>query len=133
MCDSAPDSEAILYRFNRLIQELLHGSVKRNCFHRWEIDLLLDIDECNLARARRRETLRRYQRAVQRQLLNGAARPLRLSEYLASRKARRKPDGNRTATGSPSADSSASAVGRLDALSYPESKRPSSPKSIRRS
>lgn len=100
MRDSVPDPEAVLHRFNRLIQELLQGTIKRNCFHPWEIELLLDIDECNLRPARRRETLRRYQRAAERQLLNGDVRPLRLSEYLASRRTRGRKRDSVAPTGS---------------------------------
>ena len=80
----------VLYRFNRLVQELLRGSIKRNCFRPWEIEILLDIEASNLGNSKRRETLRRYQRAVQRQFDNGATMPMKLSEYLANRGARRK-------------------------------------------
>ena len=84
------DGEAVLHRFNRLIRELLQGAMKRNTFRPWEIEILLDIDTCDLNGSNRRETLRRYQRAVQRQMENGARAPMRLSEYLANRANRRK-------------------------------------------
>jgi hypothetical protein len=90
MSDAAPDNEAVLYRFNKLIQELLRGSINRNCFRPWEIELLLDIDNCNLRESGRRETLRRYQRAVQGQIENGATRPQKLSEYLQGRRSARR-------------------------------------------
>jgi len=90
MVDSTTESEVILYRFNRLIQELLRGVIKRNCFRPWEIELLLDIESCDLRNSRRREILRRYQRAVGRELENGSTRPMKLSEYLARRKRRKK-------------------------------------------
>jgi hypothetical protein len=89
MYESAPDSDAILAQFNRLIQELLRGNMHRNTFRPWEIELLLDIESCNLRDASRREMLRRYQRAVQRQMEKGADRPLKMSEYLESVKAKR--------------------------------------------
>ena len=76
------DSEAVLAQFNKLIQELLRGSMNRNCFRPWEIELLLDIETCNLRDANKREILRRYQKAVQRQMEKGAPRAIRLSEYL---------------------------------------------------
>ena len=82
MHDTLPDSDAVLNQFNRLIQELLRGNMARNTFRPWEIDLLLDIEFCNLRDAARRETLRRYQRAVQRHMEKGARLPLKLSEYL---------------------------------------------------
>ncbi|HXP83358.1 MAG TPA: hypothetical protein VN841_01480 [Bryobacteraceae bacterium] len=91
MHDSAPDSEAVLAQFNRLIQELLRGNMHRNTFRPWEIELLLDIEACNLRDSSRREMLRRYQRAVQRQMEKGAKSPLRMSEYLESVRAKRQP------------------------------------------
>ena len=89
MHDSLPDSEAILAQFNRLIQELLRGDMHRNTFRPWEVELLLDIESCNLRDTSRREMLRRYQRAVQRHMEKGARLPLKLSEYLDSVKAKR--------------------------------------------
>src|SRR5271169_4991314 len=90
MHDSLPDSEAILAQFNRLIQELLRGNMHRNTFRPWEVDLLLDIESCNLRDTSRREMLRRYQRAVQRHMEKGARLPLKMSEYLESVKAKRQ-------------------------------------------
>jgi hypothetical protein len=87
--DSLPDSETVLAQFNRLIQELLRGNMHRNTFRPWEIELLLDIEACNLRDSSRRETLRRYQRAVQRHMDKGARLPLKLSEYLEAVKAKR--------------------------------------------
>jgi hypothetical protein len=89
MHEGLPDSEALLAQFNRLIQELLRGNLRRNTFRPWEIELLLDIEACNLREGSKRETLRRYQRAVQRDIEKGGTRPLKLSEYLLSVKAKR--------------------------------------------
>ena len=89
MYDSLPDSDAILAQFNRLIQELLRGNMHRNTFRPWEIELLLDIESCSLREAHKRDTLRRYQKAVQRHMEKGAKQPLKLSEYLAAVKAKR--------------------------------------------
>jgi len=89
MHDSLPDADAVLAQFNRLIQELLRGNMHRNTFRPWEIELLLDIETCNLRESSKRETLRRYQRAVQRHMEKGARTPLKLSEYLESVKAKR--------------------------------------------
>ena len=83
------DAEAILAQFNRLINELLLGKLVRNTFRTWEIEVLLDIQMCDLRDGQKRETLRRYQRAVQRQMEKGARDPLKLSEYLAANKAKR--------------------------------------------
>jgi len=91
MHESLPDSDAVLAQFNRLIQELLRGSMNRNTFRPWEVELLLDIEACNLRDSSRRETLRRYQRAVQRHMEKGARLPLKLSEYLEAVKAKKAP------------------------------------------
>ena len=80
--ESLPDSETVLARFNRLIQELLRGNMQRNTFRPWEIEILLDIESCNLREVNKRDTLRRYQKAVQRHMEKGARLPLKLSEYL---------------------------------------------------
>jgi hypothetical protein len=87
--ESLPDSDAVLAQFNRLIGELLRGNMQRNTFRPWEIELLLDIEACGLRDASRRETLRRYQRAVQRHMEKGARLPLKLSEYLEAVRAKR--------------------------------------------
>jgi hypothetical protein len=89
MMDSLPDSEAVLAQFNRLISELLRGTMNRNTFRPWEIDVLLDIEMCNLRDGNKRETLRRYQKANQRHMEKGARLPLKLSEYLEAQRVRR--------------------------------------------
>jgi hypothetical protein len=89
MVDTVHDSDAVLARFNKLVQELLRGAITRNTFRPWEVDILLDIEGCNLREGGRREILRRYQKAVQRSMEKGAPSPLKLSEYLDMQKARR--------------------------------------------
>jgi hypothetical protein len=69
------DSEVILNRFNKLMQELIRGNLTRNTFQAWELREVV-----------RRETLRRYQKAVQRAMEKGAPRPFPLSEYLSNKK-----------------------------------------------
>ena len=98
MVDSLPDSEAVLAQFNRLIQELLRGNMQRNTFRPWEIELLLDIESCSLRESSKRDTLRRYQKAVQRHMEKGARLPLKLSEYLSSVKAKRAKTGQPAAS-----------------------------------
>jgi hypothetical protein len=98
MHDSLPDSDAVLAQFNRLIQELLRGNMHRNTFRPWEVELLLDIESCNLREASKRETLRRYQKAVQRHMEKGARLPLKLSEYLEAVKNKRGPQTAQIAT-----------------------------------
>src|SRR5580704_6787235 len=89
MYETLPDSDAVLAQFNRLIQELLRGNIHRNTFRPWEIVLLLDIEGCNLRESAKRETLKRYQKAVQRHMEKGARLPLKLSEYLDNVKTKR--------------------------------------------
>src|SRR5437879_12452323 len=89
MDESLPDSDTVLAQFNRLISELLRGNLQRNTCRPWEIEVLLDIEACNLRDSARRETLRRYQKAVQRHMEKGARLPLKLSEYLEAVKAKR--------------------------------------------
>ena len=84
-----PDSDAILAQFNRLMQEVLRGNMQRTTFRPWEVELLLDIEACGLNDSARRETLRRYQRAVQRHMEKGGDSPLKFSEYLDAVKAKR--------------------------------------------
>ena len=96
--ESLPDSETVLAQFNRLIQELLRGNMQRNTFRPWEIELLLDIEGCNLREVNKRDTLRRYQKAVQRHMEKGARLPLKLSEYLTAVKSKRAGGTERAAS-----------------------------------
>jgi hypothetical protein len=89
MIDAVQESEIVLARFNRLMQELLRGAMNRNTFRPFEIEILLDIEMCNLRDGGRRDLLRRYQKAVQRAMERGAPAPMKLSEYLASLKSAR--------------------------------------------
>lgn len=83
------DSDQVLGRFNRLMQDLFKESANRNCFYPWEIELLLDIQSCNLRENNRRDVLRRYQKVVQRQLESGATSLLKLSEFLEKERGKR--------------------------------------------
>src|SRR5581483_1255400 len=80
------DSEVVLNRFNGLMQEHIRGNMNRNTVKPWEIEILLDIEACQLREGVKRETLRRYQKAVQRAMEKGARTPLKLSEYLGGKK-----------------------------------------------
>lgn len=91
MFDQLPDSDAVLTRFNRLIGEILRGPVTRNTFQSWEVELLLDMGQCDLAGSSRRGILLRYQRAVRRRMENGDRIPMKLSTYLAEARERRLP------------------------------------------
>jgi len=82
MSEEEVSPEETLAQFNRLIRELVRGQINRNTFRPWEVELLLDVESCNLRESSRDSTLRRYQKAVQRQLERGATKPMRLSEFL---------------------------------------------------
>lgn len=86
------DADALLRQFNRLIQDILRGSLVRNTFRHWEIELLLDFETCPIKDGQKRETMRRYQRAVQRQMEKGATVPMKLSEYLEANRLKRETD-----------------------------------------
>lgn len=82
--------ELMLNRFNRLIGEVIRGALARNCFQPWEVEILMDLENCRLERPRRMEILRQYQRAVERQLETGPGPPMKLSRFLAVRARRRE-------------------------------------------
>jgi hypothetical protein len=89
MLDPYQENEILLARFNKLIGELLRGSVTRNTFQPWEVDLLLDIDACDMSSGNRKDVLRRYQKAVQRSVDKGAPGLMKLSEYLEAQRSKR--------------------------------------------
>jgi hypothetical protein len=76
------NSEAVLAQFNRLLRELLGGGLHRHTFRPWEIEILLDIESWSVKGPKRGTILRRYQKAVQRMMEQGARMPLRFAEYL---------------------------------------------------
>ena len=82
------DPTQLVVRFKRLMREVESGVIARNSFHPWEVELLVDLEQCEL-RANRRRLLRRYQKAAVRGLETGAPEPLKLSEYLARTRSRR--------------------------------------------
>ena len=91
--DELIELELMINRFNRLIGEVMRGALARNSFQPWEVDILMDLENCQLDRRSRMETMRQYQRAVQRQMAAGPGPPMKLSEFLAVRARRRdQPD-----------------------------------------
>ena len=82
MVDDEADRERILNRFRRLIDEVMRGVTGRNTFEPWELGILLDLQSCPVNSRRRLETLRRYRRAVERQMQKGTGPPMKLSEFL---------------------------------------------------
>ena len=87
--DELLDRELMLSRFRRLVAELLRGRVRRTVFAKWEIEILIDIENCQVDPKRRIGTLRRYERAVTRQLESGPGPPMKLSEFLQRKRTRR--------------------------------------------
>jgi hypothetical protein len=84
MKETNVDTDYVLPRFNRLIQDVIRGNWQRTAFEPWEITILLDIQSCEQEVQKRRDLLVRYQKAVQRQLANRRAMPMMLSEYVRS-------------------------------------------------
>jgi hypothetical protein len=80
-----PDGGAILAQFNLVMAEVLEGEMQRSKFQPWEIDILLDIADCNLRHSAKRKILQEYQNAVEAELKKGASLPLKFSEYVERR------------------------------------------------
>lgn len=89
----SPRSTKLLQQFNGLMQELREGNLNRNSFRPWEVEILLDILTCDLEGPAMSQLVRRYQKAVQRQLGRGSHLPMRLSEYVESTTTRRSRHG----------------------------------------
>jgi hypothetical protein len=90
--------EIQLHRFNKLLAEVMRGTIMRNSFQPWEIEILLDLEHCQIERRRRLEIMRQYQRAVAKQMERGPGPPMKLSEFLMQRalrhEARAPPDAH---------------------------------------
>jgi hypothetical protein len=89
--DDLVQLELMLNRFRRLLGEVMRGSLLRNAFEPWEIELLLDFETCALNPQQRPKILRAYQKAVEHQMETGPGPPMKLSEYL-HRKMTRRPE-----------------------------------------
>src|ERR1700676_1169193 len=102
MLDS--DHDSVPMQFDRLIEEVLSGSLNRSRFRPWEIGILVDMVSCELPGASRCVTmLRQYQAAIQQRMREGAQVPMKLSEYLelqgkSSPLAARRPRASRCVT-----------------------------------
>jgi hypothetical protein len=83
--------EIQLHRFNKLMVEVMRGSIKRNSFQPWEFEILLDMDHCQFEKRRRLDILRQYQRAVAKQMERGPGPPMKLSRFLEIRASRHPP------------------------------------------
>jgi len=90
VADDLIQLEIMLHRFRKLLAELMRGAIVRNSFQPWEIDILIDFQNCTLEPRRRMETLRQYQRAVERQMELGPGPPMKLSQFLALKNLQQK-------------------------------------------
>ncbi len=97
------DTSQMLVRFKRLMHDLENGSPARNSFRPWEVELLLDLQECHLGGPLRRRVLRRYKRAALKSI-EGGSPPLKLSDYLARLRKRRCARELRCGAAPPGAD-----------------------------
>ncbi len=91
MVEYLVDHDQLLSQFNRFMQDLFRENITRTCFRPWEIELLLDIQGCRLREASKRDTLRRYQRMVQKHLEKAKGPPEvpKLSDFLMKNRGRR--------------------------------------------
>jgi hypothetical protein len=85
-----PNEEGVEAQFSRLIQDLLSENIHRARFAPWEIEILLDIESCDLSGPSKRRILTGYENAIRRYFETGARLPFKLSEYLESLRAARK-------------------------------------------
>jgi len=82
MMDDPGAERTEMTSINRLVHEIIGGSVRRHTFSQWELELLLDLQTCRIRKSGRAELLRRYVKAVQQHFSEGAMAPLRLSAFL---------------------------------------------------
>ena len=68
---------------SQFVHEVITGSVRRNTFTQWELELLLDLQASRVRKGSRPEVLKRYLRAVQQDAAQGSSDLLRLSVFLA--------------------------------------------------
>ncbi len=87
--DEYVERELTFNRFRKLILQFLQGRVQKTEFQPWEVGILIDISACELDRRKWARTLRKYLKAVQRQMESGPGPPMKLSEYLQIRRTRR--------------------------------------------
>lgn len=89
VADDLIQLEIMLNRFRKLLAELMRGAIVRNAFQPWEVEILMDFQNCALEPRRRMETLRQYQRAVEKQMETGPGPPMKLSDFLQQKTMRR--------------------------------------------
>ena len=70
--------------FTQFVHELIGGTIRRNTFMQWELDLLFDLDNIPVRKSARGHILRRYVKAVSQAMTNGALAPPRLRDFYAA-------------------------------------------------
>jgi hypothetical protein len=90
--------------FERFMREVTTGSLRRNAFQNWEIELLIDIQQVRVERGRSEQLMRRYRQAARKFIERSHGQLLTMSDYLSGR--HRTPGWNRQAIGSGEATSS---------------------------
>lgn len=70
--------------YRQFVYQLISGNVRRNTFTQWEMDLLFDLEKFPVRKSRRAQILRRYVKATNRHISDGASAPPRLAEFLQS-------------------------------------------------
>lgn len=88
--EESVDLELMLNRFRRLFAELKRGAITRMTFQPWEVELIVDFQECEVSPKRRLEILRQWERAVTRQMQTGPGPPMKFSTFLVQREQRRE-------------------------------------------
>ena len=81
--------ELMLNRFRKLVREISRGNLHRNSFEPWEIEILLDFQACAVPPRRQIKLLQAWQKAVEHQMEAGPGPPMKLSQYLQSKRTRR--------------------------------------------
>ncbi len=89
-----PELESRLAVLDKLVSDLTTGQFRRTTFQPWEVDVLLDIQACNLGDSNKKELLRRYLRAAHRWFDRGGRTLLLLSDYQAKRHRRTPVNGS---------------------------------------
>lgn len=89
----AVELERRLANLDTLLSDLIAGRFHRTTFQPWEVEVLLDIEACNIGDANKKQLLKRYQKAAHRWFERGGRTLLLLSDYRARRHCRTPVDG----------------------------------------
>jgi len=85
--------EIRLVHLDNLLADMAAGQFHRTTYQPWEIEVLLDIQACNVSEPDRKALLQRYQKAAHRWFDRGGRTLLLLSDYMAKRHLHSPVDG----------------------------------------